>query len=67
MDGNHFEISAHKRCWSLPNSSNKSINSPYVGSAPAGLYNIIIVIQSQQALSLPDNIYFERLLIQMTW
>ena len=36
MDGNCFEISANKRCWSLPNSSNKSIRSPYVGSAPVG-------------------------------
>ena len=28
MDGNCFEISAHTRCLSLPNSSNKSIKSP---------------------------------------
>ena len=40
-DGNCLEISAQRRCWSLPKSSNISISTPYVGSAPAQSYHTV--------------------------
>ena len=37
MDGKLSEISEHNIWLTLPNSAYKSIKSPYIGSAPAGL------------------------------
>ena len=50
MDENSFGISAHKKCWSLPNSSNKLMRSPYVGSAPVGYNNIHLALLHNEHL-----------------